>query len=194
MRWGDTLKKVQVENRFCSSVTLSNFLAMNCSLRCAAIIPCLNEAGAIAGVIQSVRKYVPNVFVIDDGSQDNTSFVAKQAGAEVLRHDHPRGKGAALKTGWEYARGQGFEWALAMDGDGQHAAEDIPEFLVEVARSRADLVVGNRMANPKGMPWLRRKVNCWMSARISELAGVPLPDSQCGFRLMNLQAWSELPV
>lgn len=167
---------------------------MNCSLHCAAVIPCLNEAAAISDVVKAVRDYVPTVFVIDDGSQDGTSLLAKRAGAEVLRNDSPCGKGAALQTGCKYARERGFEWALMMDGDGQHAAEDIPAFLDLVERTGTELVVGNRMANPKGMPWLRRNVNRWMSARISKLAGVPLPDSQCGFRLMNLRAWSELPI
>lgn len=167
---------------------------MNCSLNCAAVIPCLNEAAAIADVVQAVRKHVPTVFVIDDGSQDNTSLLAGRTGAEVLRNDRPFGKGAALKAGWKYAQERGFEWVLTMDGDGQHAAEDIPAFLDTVVRTGTELVVGNRMANPEGMPWLRRNVNRWMSARISKLAGLPLPDSQCGFRLMNLQAWSELSI
>lgn len=167
---------------------------MICSSNCAAVIPCLNEAAAISGVVHAVRNYVPTVFVIDDGSQDNTSTLAKRAGAEVLRNDRPAGKGAALQTGWNHALKRGFEWALTMDGDGQHAAEDIPAFLDAVERTGAELVVGNRMANPEGMPWLRRNVNLWMSARISRLAGMRLPDSQCGFRLVNLLAWSHLSV
>lgn len=167
---------------------------MNWSNRCAAIIPCLNEASAVSEVIVAVRQYLPTTFVIDDGSSDETSDLAKRAGAEVLRHDAPRGKGAALQTGWESARARGFEWALALDGDGQHSPEEIPEFLSAAERTGAGLVVGNRMINPEGMPWLRRNVNRWMSKRISKLAGLPLPDSQCGFRLMNLNAWAKLPV
>ena len=167
---------------------------MNWSNRCAAVIPCLNEASAIADVIVAVRQHLPMVFVIDDGSIDDTSNMAKRAGAEVLRHNRPYGKGAALQTGWECARIRGFEWALALDGDGQHSAADIPAFLAAAERSGAELVVGNRMNNPKGMPWVRRNVNRWMSKRISKLAGLQLPDSQCGFRLMNLIAWSTLPV
>src|SRR6185312_10854542 len=58
----------------------------------------------------------------------------------------------------------------------------------------AKLVVGNRMGNPKGMPLVRQLVNRWMSKRISALAGTPLPDSQCGFRLINLPAWNRLAV
>ncbi|MDB6023716.1 MAG: hypothetical protein JWQ04_3573, partial [Pedosphaera sp.] len=130
--------------------------------------------------------------VVDDGSNDATAALATQAGAEVLRHQRSRGKGAALNTGWQRAVERGFSWALAMDGDGQHLAADIPTFLSEAVEERADLIVGNRFGNPGAMPWLRRAVNQWMSRRLSRAAGIPLPDSQCGFRLMRLGAWSRL--
>lgn len=167
---------------------------MNWPVRCAAVIPCLNEALAVSDIVRGVRKYLPTVLVIDDGSKDDTAVLARKAGAEVLRHDCPRGKGAALRTGWSHLRAQGFEWALTMDGDGQHSPADIPAFLDCAARTGARLVVGNRMEKPLGMPWLRQMVNRWMSRRISKIAGLPLPDSQCGFRLMNLETWSQLPV
>lgn len=162
--------------------------------QCAAVIPCLNESRTIANVVESVREFVPTVIVVDDGSRDGTVDVAKSAGAEVIRHDHPRGKGVALQAGWQRAREFGFTWALALDGDGQHAASDIPRFFESTERTHAELVVGNRMDNPVAMPQLRRFVNRWMSARISALVGVSLPDSQCGFRLMNLKTWEKLPV
>jgi len=167
---------------------------MNWKTQCAAVIPCLNEARAIAQVVQSVRRFVPTVFVIDDGSQDDTGALAKMAGAEVIRNAFPQGKGAALQTGWRLARECGFEWALAMDGDGQHAASDVPKFFEAAERTGAKLVIGNRMSDPKGMPLVRQCVNRWMSKRISMLAGMPLPDSQCGFRLMHLEAWNRLAV
>ena len=167
---------------------------MNWKTQCAAVIPCLNESARIADVIRAVRRFVPTVFVIDDGSQDGTRAVAKSAGAEVLRHEISRGKGAALQTGWAHASECGFPWVLTLDGDGQHAAEDIPKFFESAQRNGSELIVGNRMEKPEGMPRLRRFVNHWMSARISRLAGVPLPDSQCGFRLMNLETWATLPV
>lgn len=171
-----------------------NLPSVNWSTQCAAIIPCLNESFAIADVVVAVRQYFPTVFVIDDGSSDDTSSFAKRAGAEVLRHELPCGKGAALQAGWEHARECGFEWALTLDGDGQHSAEDIPTFLKAAALSGAELIVGNRMSHPEGMPWLRKNVNRWISRRISKLAGLELPDSQCGFRLMNLNAWSKCAV
>jgi len=167
---------------------------MNWKTQCAAVIPCLNEAGHIAQVVMAVRRFVPTVFVVDDGSRDDTGVIAKNAGAEVIRNAVSQGKGAALQTGWRVARERGFDWALALDGDGQHSADDVPRFFEVAERTGAKLVIGNRMSDPKGMPMMRRLVNRWMSARISNLAGTSLPDSQCGFRLMNLEAWNQLRV
>ncbi|MBI2926756.1 MAG: glycosyltransferase family 2 protein [Verrucomicrobia bacterium] len=161
--------------------------------QCAVVIPCYNEAPTIAALVQAVREYLPAVIVVDDGSRDATAEVATQAGAEVIRHPRNRGKGAALTSGWRRARERGFGWALCLDGDGQHAPADVPRFLQCAADTGAALVIGNRMTNPAGMPWLRRVVNRWMSRQLSRRAGSHLPDTQCGFRLMRLDAWARLP-
>lgn len=167
---------------------------MNWPTQTAVVIPCLNEAARIGVVVKAALSLAPAVIVIDDGSHDSTGATAKAAGAEVLRHEVSQGKGAALQTGWRHARNLGFQWALSMDGDGQHSAADMLKFFRSAELSHARLVVGNRMDNPLGMPRLRRVVNRWMSKRISRLAGMELPDSQCGFRLMDLDAWAALPV
>lgn len=161
---------------------------------CAAVIPCFNEAAAISAVVRAVRNHLPQVIVVDDGSGDGTANEAAAAGAEIIRHAQNRGKGSALRSGFERARAAGFAWGLCLDGDGQHAAEDIPRFFACAARTDALLVVGNRMDTPQAMPWVRRAVNRWMSRRLSRLAGCTLPDSQCGFRLVNLEAWSLLDL
>ena len=165
---------------------------MNWPTECAGVIPCLNEAGAIGPLVAAVRSRVTTVFVVDDGSSDGTAAIAAQAGADVLRHPATRGKGAALGTGWQCAHNRGFSWALCLDGDGQHSPDDIPAFFQCAERSSAALVVGDRMSQAAAMPWVRRTVNTWMSRRLSIAAGRPLSDSQCGFRLMNLDAWSRL--
>ena len=162
---------------------------MNWSAECVAIVPCLNEAGSIGAVVGGVREWVPRVIVVDDGSTDGTGLIAEKAGAEVVRHDSPMGKGSALQAGLGRAAAEGARWALTLDGDGQHDPLEIPKFFA-AAGAGADLVLGNRMGNPAEMPGIRMFVNWWMSRRISALAGQHLPDSQCGFRLVNLRAWS----
>ncbi|MBI3849275.1 MAG: glycosyltransferase family 2 protein [Verrucomicrobia bacterium] len=167
---------------------------MNWAAECVVVIPCLNEAGAIESLVATVRRSLPNVIVVDDGSSDPTADLAERAGAQVIRLPGTSGKGAALNAGWRRAFERGFKWALTMDGDGQHSPDDIPGMLALAEKENAALVVGNRMNNPLHMPWLRRQVNRWMSRRLSRMAGQPLPDTQCGFRLMRLDVWSTLQL
>ncbi|WCJ60829.1 glycosyltransferase family 2 protein [Fontisphaera persica] len=152
-----------------------------------AVVPCLNEERAIAKVVRGARQYLSQVLVVDDGSRDHTSAAAESAGAIVLRHPQPQGKGAALRDGVQWAAEHGFDWALLMDGDGQHDSADIPAFLR--APTSADLVVGNRMADCTTMPWLRRWANRWVSRQVSRRLRTAIPDAQCGFRRVRVAAW-----
>lgn len=104
------------------------------------------------------------------------------------------GKGAALQLGLQRAQALGCGWALLLDGDGQHAPADIPNFLSALRAARADMVIGNRMAEPTGMPFTRRVTNRVMSATLSLLTGTVCPDTQCGFRLVRLSAWKTLDL
>lgn len=163
-------------------------------MNCAAIIPCCNEAAAIGPLVTAVRAQLPRVLVVDDGSTDGTAAASRQAGAEVLSSSVNQGKGVALQRGLRRAHELGCAWALLLDGDGQHAVEDIPAFLAVMAADRADLVIGNRMAAPAAMPPLRRRINRIMSGVLSSLTGTALPDTQCGFRLVRLSVWATLPL
>src|SRR3989338_8747027 len=107
-----------------------------------AIIPGYNEAARIGSVIKEVAKYADEVIAVDDGSSDGTGSVAKEAGATVLRHVINCGKGAALKTGCEYAVSNGADAIVAIDADGQHNPAEIPKFLK--ALKDADIVFGYR--------------------------------------------------
>lgn len=161
-------------------------------LHCGAVIPCHNEAASIASVVHGIRSFVPWVLVVDDGSTDGTGLIARQAGARLLSQDRRSGKGAALRCGWKATRQAGFEWVLMLDGDGQHAPEDAPRLLA-AASLRHPLIVGNRFP-ARDMPWQRRLVNAWMSRRLTRLAGRPLPDSQCGYRLAHLPTLLDLNI
>jgi glycosyltransferase involved in cell wall biosynthesis len=167
---------------------------MDWSRDCAAVIPCFDEAADILRVVTEVEKHLSMVIVVDDGSTDATAKNAVAGGAEILRLPQNLGKGAALRRGWQHAQRLGFKWVLMLDGDGQHAAEDVPRFFDAVEKTGATLVVGNRMKNCEAMPFVRRWVNRWMSRRISRMTGAQMPDSQCGFRLAHLQTLLGLPL
>ena len=166
---------------------------MSCLEPCVAVIPCFNESATIAALAGAVRERLP-VVVVDDGSTDDTSVRAASAGAVVIRHERNLGKGAALRTGLSHALGKGFAWAVTMDGDGQHAPDDLPVLLRCAEESGAKLVVGDRMRQAEAMSWLRRNVNRWMSRKLSQRAGVALPDTQSGFRVIHLPAWAALKL
>ena len=162
---------------------------MQFASRCVAIIPCHNEAATIGAVVSAVRQHLTTVIVVDDGSSDETSRQAQLAGAQVISLAPRQGKGMALKAGFKQALARGYERALMLDGDGQHAADDIPKFFQCAQMSNAALIVGNRMPEAAQMPRVRRWVNRWMSRILSRMAGQHLPDSQCGFRLLDLKLW-----
>lgn len=160
--------------------------------QCAAVVPCFNEERTVPGLVTGLREWLREIIVVDDGSTDATRAQAERAGALVLRHGRNQGKGAALRTGLTEAQQRGFAWAMLLDGDGQHRPTDLPLFFGCAERTEARLVIGNRLHHPQALPWLRRRVNQWMSRQLSRRTGHPLPDSQCGFRLVSLSAWAAL--
>ena len=154
------------------------------SLRAAALIPAFREEREIARVVRAAREQVDLVLVVDDGSDDRTADRAREAGAEVIAHPANRGKGAAIKTGLRALDARGVEWVVLLDGDGQHDPGEIGRFLAAIGQGDRVLAVGNRMRDLSAMPWIRRVTNRVMSATISRLCGQPIPDSQCGFRML----------
>ena len=147
------------------------------------VIPALNAAATIGDLVAKVRGL--DVVVIDDGSTDRTATVAAARGALVISHLRNRGKGHALRTGFEYAVRERYDGVVTLDSDGQHDPAEIPALIQAGEVQHAALVLGSRMANGLAMPAARWRTNRVMSRIISWLAGQPVPDSQCGFRLIR---------
>jgi len=143
--------------------------------------------------VRATLQEVKAVWVVDDGSLDGTEKEARAAGAMVIRHEVNWGKGAALRDGLAAARAEGFEFAMILDGDGQHDPAEIRK-LLDRAKGGSDLVIGNRMENCGGMGAVRRFVNRWMSSRMESRFGLECPDSQCGFRCVRLAAWTQVKL
>lgn len=156
------------------------------------IIPTYNESKAIGNLIQQIRRSNLEVIVVDDGSKDNTPEIAQNNGAVVLRNQKNQGKGATLLKGMGYAFNHGFDAVITMDGDGQHAASDIPYFIRLATDSQNAIFVGNRMNKIKNMPYLRILTNMFMSWLISLVAKQAIPDTQCGFRLIKKELMQKI--
>ncbi len=154
-------------------------------MRTLTVIPALNEAKAIGPLVKQIRALGYDVFVIDDGSSDATAELARSAGAVVLSTGKRGGKGNALRQGFYYAIHNNYDAVIAMDGDGQHAPADMHVFVERCRKTGAAIVNGNRMADTREMPAVRRATNAFMSWLISSICGQKIPDTQCGFRLLT---------
>jgi glycosyltransferase involved in cell wall biosynthesis len=155
----------------------------------AVVIPARNEAATIASVVTSVRLHLPlaDVLVVDDGSLDDTARVANEAGARVLRHNRPLGKGAALRTGFLAVRAP---LVITMDGDGQDDAADLPA-LVDGAAGNIDLVIGSRFLGqfePGSISWPNYLATRAFNLLIYLRRGTRVTDSQAGVRCYRKSA------
>lgn len=157
-----------------------------------AVIPTYQNAKTLLKVVADVHRVVDTVFVVDDGSNDGTAaLLDKATGSErpekVLTHPKNCGKGAALKTGLTYARQQGFRYAVTVDADGQHRADDIPALLKAVEEEPDALAIGSRGLQHENMPakstFANRFSNFWFALQTLQR----LPDTQSGLRVYPLQ-------
>ena len=158
--------------------------------RTACVIPACNEELTIAAVVTDCRGRGWTVYVVDDGSTDATGRAAREAGALVVRLEPNQGKGRSLAAGAARAAADGFAAAVFLDADGQHDPADLPRFL-EAAASGAGVVVGCRSFDAS-MPLVRRLTNRFQTWLLSRIAGQPLGDTQCGFRLVRLDLWPRI--
>jgi len=159
----------------------------------AAVIPAYQDEKHIGDIVRRTCERLDHVLVIDDGSSDQTAQRAREGGAEVIIHGQNRGKGEAIKTGLGYWLNREVTWVSLLDSDGQHLPEEIDRFIAAAASAtRPTFFVGTRMSNLAGMPFIRRVVNRYMSRGISRLCGQEIPDTQCGFRMLDRQLIPEL--
>ncbi len=147
------------------------------------VIPIYNEGGVIGDVIEEIRKHGDfSIFIIDDGSSDNTKNQVAQHNVYYLRHVINRGKGAAVKTGVMAAHRSGADVVVTMDGDGQHDPADIDTLIEPILSEGYDVVLGSRMLNHEGMPLLKVIANKIGNVITWIFYGIYVSDSQSGFR------------
>lgn len=154
-----------------------------------AVIPAHNEEDNIRKVISETKKYIPNIVVVDDGSKDKTGEEAEKEKVVVLKHIINLGKGAALKTGCDYAIKHGASEIVVLDADSQHEPSQIPDFLKEL--EKADIVLGCRELSEE-MPFVLKFGNWFISKTTKLLYGIKLHDTQCGYRAFTADAYKKI--
>ena len=162
-----------------------------------AALPVYNEVAYVGGVLDEVRRYATDVLVVDDGSTDGTSQrLLERDDVDVLRHETNRGYGAALKTAFDYAMGEGFDGVVTLDCDGQHQPCRIPRFIE--AAAAADIVSGSRYlkqyAGDDAPPPERQFINRRITRELNTKLGFQLTDAFCGFKAYRTSALSRLEI
>jgi len=139
-------------------------------------------------MVLKAKRYVDAVLVVDDGSNDNTAEIARDAGAIVISHKENKGKSAVIKTGFKYALDHGFDYVVTIDGDGQHNPDEIPSVLENLQNNGHDIIIGSRYGARTEMPGWRKVGKRVLDYATSYGSGGYLTDSQCGFRGFNKKA------
>jgi glycosyltransferase involved in cell wall biosynthesis len=154
------------------------------------LLPAYNEEKNIQIVIKEAKKFLPNsrIVVVDDGSKDKTYELAKRTGVEVIRHDVNKGKGEALRTGFEYflKKCPDTDLMIVADTDRQYRLDDAPKFLDIFQTEKVDFITGYR--RPSDMPYANRLGNIIWRKIFNILFKTNLKDSNCGFIALNKKA------
>lgn len=156
-------------------------------LRGVVVIPTYNNAGTVGVVVREVMRFADDVIVVNDGSTDDTQRVLDGIeGVRVISYERNRGKGCALKVGLKAAAEAGYRYAITIDADGQHYADDIPVFVDRIEEAPDSLLIGARNLEADNMPskntFANRFSNFWYRVE----TGGRLEDTQSGFRLYPL--------
>jgi len=160
------------------------------------VIAAFNEAHSIGHVLKDlVKAGYKNVIVVDDGSEDDTSRIAKQYTSHVLNHVINRGQGASLRTGIDYALRHGADIIVTFDADGQHRVEDIPAMVTPVKNDEVDIALGSRFLKPgSNVPFVRKLFLKGGILIVWLLYGIKLTDVHNGFRAFSHHAAETIEI
>lgn len=158
------------------------------SLKCVVLIPTYNNAGTIAKVIADVKEYAADIIVVNDGSTDETrNILASIENIKVIDYPNNKGKGYALKLGLHKAYEWGYRYAITIDSDGQHYADDIPKFIEKIEEKPDSLLIGARNLAADNMPSRNTFANKFSNFWYKVETGKTLSDTQSGYRLYPLE-------
>lgn len=155
------------------------------------LVPAYNEEKALPATLAQLAELfaVSRIVVINDGSTDATSTVARRAGVRIIDMPVNKGIGVAMQTGYRFALREGFKYAIQCDGDGQHPPREIPRIRGEMESKGADMVIGSRFVDKRRAGFksfiFRRVAIRFFSGWINILTGLRIHDVTSGFRLVN---------
>lgn len=158
-------------------------------------LPAFNEEDNIKDVIEGLPKNLSgvgyiNILVVDDGSIDQTSEIARKMGVEVISHQSNLGLGVAFQSAIQYALEKGVDVFVSIDSDGQFDPKYIPAMIALIQEGKADLVTGNRFSEgrPQKMPWIKYWGNIQVSKLVNLVTGKKFQDVSCGYRAYSNEA------
>ncbi len=164
-------------------------------------IPCLNEEATLPATLQALPKHIDGVdvietLVIDDGSTDRTSEVARENGvSHIVRFTKRRGLAHGFKAGLDAAVKAGADIIVNTDADAQYKGEDIPRLIQPILEKKADIVIGNRdIENVEQFSWLKKKLQRMGSRVVRHLSGSNIADATTGFRAYSREAALKLNI
>jgi glycosyltransferase involved in cell wall biosynthesis len=159
-----------------------------------ACMPAFNEEKYIGSLVLKARRYVDQVIVVDDGSDDNTVEIAKLAGAKVIRHKANKGYGAAIQSIFAEAKKINPDVLVILDADSQHSPQEIPNLVKPIINGDYDCVIGSRQKQEKKIPFYRRIGQSIILRSVKTISGNNLTDSECGFRAFSRKAIKALKL
>lgn len=151
-------------------------------------IPVYNEQNVISNLIKKIQKYSDQIVVCDDGSDDDTANKAESSNAFVIRHKKNLGKGAALKSLFQYAKNSDADVVVTIDGDGQFLPEEIPKLVKSLTDNKSDIAIGYRFDDTTEMPTYRKFGNKVLDKMTNLASDLPYRDTQSGFRAYSKKA------
>ncbi len=153
------------------------------------IVPAHNEEASLPATLAELRAKAPQVevLVVDDGSRDGTTRIAREAGVAVVRHPVNLGVGGALQTGFRWAYEHGYDIGVQLDADGQHDPAYLGALLAPVLEGSCDVSIGSRFVSATGYraPWSRRLGMLLFSGVVRLALGRSIADTTSGFRAYN---------
>lgn len=161
------------------------------------VIPAYNEEATIGDVILSIKKIKlgMDILVVNDGSSDRTSEIAKTSGAKVIDIPYNIGYGGAIQTGFRFAVNYNYDYVITMDGDGQHKPESIKSLIEVMETKKVDVVIGSRFLEGNYSMGLARRLGSWIFSWIAKLyTGVRISDPTSGFQIYNRRVFTYLSL